>query len=189
MRTLYEIVKGCKSKDEMHKHNVVCFDELISMYGEKDGMSVVQFINRCYNADSEFAMFGKDWSSFLNFHAKECGIKKDNLLDVVVIGSRELLDSIEWYIRMQNDEEYGQLVAKKTLQAKMQSVMIAGTADVNDLKVANEITNKTLDDIKLLEESIRNRKQSIGGGNANQHISVARGALNIASIVKNEIPN
>lgn len=189
MRTLYDTVRLCKNQADLNDHNISCFGGLFEEYSSKEAMKIVQFINECYNIDSEYQVYAKDLLSFLTHRASKCGISKDVIADVIHIGTSVILTAIEQYLRLQSDEEYTMLIAKRTLQANMQLKMISATADVNDLKICNEITNKTLEDIKNLEESIRGRRQGLVNGKSSQHISAASGKLNISTFVINGIPD
>lgn len=187
MRTLYDTIKGCKTQADLHKHDILCFDDVFDNYGAKEGIRITNFINQCYNIDSEYQIYCKDWRTFLIFRARECGIAQEiinEITDLVGVKAKELVIAIDGYLELQSDEDFSLLVSKRTLHGNMMQRMMVCEAEVTDLKIINEITNKTAEDIKNIEETIRGRQQSLANGKATQHLSAARTKLGIANFVK-----
>ena len=181
MNSYYKILQDT-SKENLKKHNITCFDDVIMKYPEHYD-KIISYINECYNYKSDFLIEEKDWYIFLSERFLANRLPEAFKDDIVNLKSPEIAIAIDGFVTLQEQHTFQTLVAKKSLRQQMITVMVSsGTA--NEKKDANKLVSELDDEINMIQEGMRQEQKVFGQFKGIDAVKKAKSVylLNIANI-------
>lgn len=181
MNNYYKVLLN-PSKENLKKHNIKCFDTVISSY-DKHYEKIISFINECYNFQSPYLVEEKDWGVFLSERFEANGLSDYQRADIIHLQNVEVALAIDCYLTLQEDVQFHTLVTKQNLRQQMIAYINTGTYSP-DKKGANELLSQLDEEITRIHEAMRQDQRLLGNGKGYDAVKKAKvlTVINIANI-------